>query len=579
MWVVNVIHACWVAAGIVGFLEAVSRLRRFRWLSPLAIWTWDILDSAIVFLALGAWEWAIDGLSVTILPITAMVLMDLHRLAERKRGPATAVTLVTLAGCVSLCAAWPGAAWTTKIAMCAPLALAVVLRALKAFPLRAAPLVWALPVMGVFLPRLRMSLFDLVSAVVTTLLFAAYCYERRNRERVWRESTLDPLTRCLNRRGADLWMHKHAGKRVVAVIIDLDDFKFVNDTYGHDAGDRFLQETARRLQASVCPEDAVIRWGGDEFLLLLPCSESEEPVKRRVHDIHHRLTGFPADLGRGGQPLYLRASVGVAAGPLNKALIQRADQALLRTKRSSKNAVTVWQEETSEGPWVADDVTRELRFSAAFLSALAQVAEWGIPGLADHVARVQAYVRWLARLASARGLLPEEEVEPIAMASVAHDIGKAAIAREILLKPDRLHSAEYAYVRGHTESGRDMLERVIQQWQLAQDPSARRLFAHALDIAWCHHERWDGTGYPRGLAGADIPLAARLTAIADVLDALLSRRPYKDPWPEQQVFHYFREQRGRQFDPNLVDLLLEHWHGRPFVETRDAVEAGIGSAD
>ncbi|MCL6599777.1 MAG: diguanylate cyclase, partial [Alicyclobacillus macrosporangiidus] len=448
MWVVNVIHACWVAAGIVGFLEAISRLRRIRWSSQLPDWIWDVLDSVSVFLALAAWEWAIDGLSVTILPITAMVLMDLHRHTERKRGPAAAVTLVTLTGCVSLYAWWPDPAWTTEIAVCATLATAVVLRALQTSPLRATPLVWALPAMGVFFPQLRMSLFDLVSAVVTTLLFATYCYERRSRELALRESTLDPLTRCLNRRGADLWMRKHAGELATAVIVDLDDFKFVNDTYGHDVGDRFLQETAHRLQSSVRPEDAVVRWGGDEFLLLLSRSEPAEPVKQRVQDIHHRLTGLPVELGGGRPPLYIRASVGVAAGPLNEGLIQHADQALLRTKRSSKNAVTAWQEGTSEGPCGAGHLsfgnlrdTCEVRFYAAFLSALAHVAEWGIPGLADHVDRVQAYVRWLARLASAHGLLPEEEVEPIAMASVAHDIGKAAIAREILLKPDRLNSA------------------------------------------------------------------------------------------------------------------------------------------
>jgi response regulator RpfG family c-di-GMP phosphodiesterase len=126
-----------------------------------------------------------------------------------------------------------------------------------------------------------------------------------------------------------------------------------------------------------------------------------------------------------------------------------------------------------------------------------------------------------------------------------HDIGKVAIPDAILHKPGKLNADEWALMQQHAQFGLDILQR-----------SHRPLMKMAAEIALSHHERWDGTGYPNGLAGTDIPISARITALADVFDSLGSQLSYKEPWSPEMVATAIREGSGRQFEPALVDLLL-----------------------
>ena len=162
----------------------------------------------------------------------------------------------------------------------------------------------------------------------------------------------------------------------------------------------------------------------------------------------------------------------------------------------------------------------------------------------DHIQRVAEISYTLAKLMG----LPEEEVERIRLAAPMHDLGKVGIPDAILNKPGRFTDEEYSIMKSHSEIGYNMLCN-----------SKRMLLRFAAEIARSHHERWDGRGYPRGIAGEEIPLAARICAVADVLDALSSPRCYKQPWPEERVKEEFIKQRGAQFQPELVDVLIEHW--------------------
>lgn len=162
---------------------------------------------------------------------------------------------------------------------------------------------------------------------------------------------------------------------------------------------------------------------------------------------------------------------------------------------------------------------------------------------AAHIRRIALYARRLARLAG----LPPEEVEVITAAAPMHDIGKIVIPDHILNKPDRLDVAEWAVMRSHAREG----------YNLLANPRFALLQVGA-EIALTHHERWDGGGYPLGLAGEAIPRASRIVAIVDVFDALLSPRPYKDAWPLPRVLDEMAAGRGKHFDPALLDLLLEH---------------------
>ncbi len=175
---------------------------------------------------------------------------------------------------------------------------------------------------------------------------------------------------------------------------------------------------------------------------------------------------------------------------------------------------------------------------------LAGAAETRSRETANHVKRVGLLAEYLARDMG----LDEKTAESLRYAAPLHDIGKIAIPDAILNKPDAHTADETIIMRTHAEQGAQLLGQ-----------SRRPLLKLAAQIAATHHENWDGTGYPLGLSGNDIPIAGRITALADVCDALGSRRCYKEPWPAETVMAFLKEQRGKKFDPRLVDILLENW--------------------
>ena len=163
--------------------------------------------------------------------------------------------------------------------------------------------------------------------------------------------------------------------------------------------------------------------------------------------------------------------------------------------------------------------------------------------VAQHVKRVAAYSRLLANYYG----LPTSEAEMIEQASPMHDIGKIAIPDAVLKKPGKLNEEELAIMRTHTIEGFNIF-----------NVSERPLLKMAATIALEHHERWDGSGYPNALKGDDISIYGRITALADVFDALSFERCYKDAWDDKDVFGYIKEEKGKHFDPELVDVFFEH---------------------
>ncbi len=187
---------------------------------------------------------------------------------------------------------------------------------------------------------------------------------------------------------------------------------------------------------------------------------------------------------------------------------------------------------------------------------------------AYHVIRVAEYIGIIGRAAG----YDAREVEQIKCAAPMHDVGKIAIPDAILLKPGRLTPEEFGIMKSHTSIGHKILS-----------TSKRRLLTMAATIAHTHHERWDGTGYPQGLKGVQIPLAGRLTCLADILDALASHRVYKPAWPMDKVFDYLIASRGKIFDPHLVEAAFkvrnqilevrEKYADEPVEEPMDEFEA------
>lgn len=175
---------------------------------------------------------------------------------------------------------------------------------------------------------------------------------------------------------------------------------------------------------------------------------------------------------------------------------------------------------------------------------LGEVSEFRSQEVGDHIHRVAEISLKLARYMG----LPMEQQELIFYAAPLHDLGKVGIPDMILNKAGRLTPEEYSRMKAHSIIGRTLLRE-----------SKTDLLCMASDIASAHHERWDGTGYPDKLKGEEIPLAARICAVADVLDALSSPRCYKAAWPEDRVKEEMKNSRGTHFQPELIDILLDHW--------------------
>jgi putative two-component system response regulator len=196
--------------------------------------------------------------------------------------------------------------------------------------------------------------------------------------------------------------------------------------------------------------------------------------------------------------------------------------------------------------------TREVRLTQAVLiESLGTLAEYRDPETGGHIKRTQNYVKALAMHLSGlprfRGMLGEETIELLYLSAPLHDVGKVGVRDHILLKAGRLDEDEFEQMKRHTLFGEEALQRTEQK--LGRSTFLRL----AREIAGSHQEKWDGSGYPRGLKGEDIPLSGRLMALADVYDALVSKRIYKPPLPHETAVAIIRAGRGVHFDPDLVD--------------------------
>ena len=223
--------------------------------------------------------------------------------------------------------------------------------------------------------------------------------------------------------------------------------------------------------------------------------------------------------------------------------------------------VKAWQDMLRDrNAWLQGELESRLRevdrLRDATFYVMISFAEFRDEDTGNHVKRTQEYVRtlatWLANRPGSGVQLDADEIDQIARSAPLHDIGKVAIPDGILLKPGKLTTEEFTVMKTHAMQGWEMLRRAAERMGGESGPMLR----YAMQIARYHHEKWDGSGYPEGLQGLDIPLPARLMAVADVYDALISRRPYKDPMPHDKALLLLVEGSGRHFDPAIVEALM-----------------------
>ena len=216
-----------------------------------------------------------------------------------------------------------------------------------------------------------------------------------------------------------------------------------------------------------------------------------------------------------------------------------------------------WQDFLQDrNAWLQREIEQRLseinRLQDASICVMVSLAEFRDENTGNHIQRTQEYVRLLAQHLSTKphhkALLTPSYIELMAKSAPLHDIGKIAIPDHILLKPGKLTDEEFAVMKTHAQRGHDILSRASEQMG-----ERGQVLVIAKEIALRHHEKWDGSGYPDGLVGAAIPLSARLMAVADVFDALITRRPYKEPFSIEQATAMIAERKGNHFDPEVVD--------------------------
>ena len=204
---------------------------------------------------------------------------------------------------------------------------------------------------------------------------------------------------------------------------------------------------------------------------------------------------------------------------------------------------------------VAERTRRLALVQAVTIEGLATLAEYRDPETGGHIKRTQNYVKVLAKKLKEhprfRDGLNDEIIELLYMSAPLHDIGKVGVPDHILLKADKLTDDEFGEMKKHTNYGHDAL------WVTEQKLGDDSFLRHAREIAYTHQEKWDGSGYPSGLKGDEIPISGRLMALADVYDALISKRIYKPPFPHEKAVEIIVEGKGKHFDPDIVDAFVE----------------------
>jgi two-component system cell cycle response regulator len=356
-------------------------------------------------------------------------------------------------------------------------------------------------------------------------------------------ATTDPLTGLANHRAMvdsldrELERARRYRRDCALLFVDLDHFKALNDSLGHGAGDRVLGEVGELLTRELRAIDVVGRWGGEEFVVLLPELERDAAL-----GVAERLRVAIADyLFAGAGGAHLTCSIGVAGFPADgitrDELLHRADRAMYAAKSLGRN-----QALAADHPAIATlgdgSVSRDDEALMGAVDALAMLVE-----IRDDYTGAHAHdVALLSREVAVELGCPAEEAATIALAARLHDVGKVGVPDSILRKPGRLTPDEWAIMRRHTITGAEVVSRI---------PRLRSI----TPIVRGHHERYDGTGYPDGLAGTQIPLGARIIATADAYDAMTTTRPYRDAMTPDAALDELRLGTGHQFDPAVIAAL------------------------
>jgi len=324
------------------------------------------------------------------------------------------------------------------------------------------------------------------------------------------------------------------------LMLDLDHFKMVNDSYGHQVGDSILTEIASKLKNQLRSVDKVFRYGGEEFAVILP-ETGERGAKVIAEELRRGIAGHSCDIG-GDRSLKVTVSIGVAIFPYDaqqrEELIATADQALFAAKRGGRNRIVMYGEALGDGsPGQFEGLLHDPHMN--MLRELAAVIDAKSPYTKGHTEAVSEYAMRFAEALR----LGEQDKRNLQYASLLHNIGIVGIPAKLLDKEGPLTSEERKLIHSHPSLAQVLIRQTEQ-------------LTAVLPAILYHHERFDGQGYPNGLKGEEIPYLARVLSVIDAYYAMISARAYRSKLTKQQAIEELRRHAGSQFDPRITAAFI-----------------------
>ncbi|MBN1787047.1 MAG: diguanylate cyclase [Sedimentisphaerales bacterium] len=394
-------------------------------------------------------------------------------------------------------------------------------------------------------------------------------------ERLLLLANTDELTGLSNRRHffeileREILQAKIRGGSVAIMMFDIDHFKNINDTYGHLCGDKVLQQVGKILHENIYPLDLAARYGGEEFVILMP-GMPVDIAGQRAEKLRQIVDEYRWEIAN--KPISVTCSVGVTVfdGSDNTdpyELIRRADDALYAAKHRGRNCVILFDQldpneqvqehqnedfhelQTKISSLASRIKVQTIGTITAFAKAIAAKDHY----LARHAENVKTYVTSIAKKMEVSHALTEQ----LQVAAVLHDLGKIVIPNDILHKTTALTDEEYKLVQRHPIASAEILAPV-------------GLFGQEVVIIRHHHENFDGTGYPNGLVGKNIPIGSRIIAVADAFDVMTSNYWSDPPKTPQEAIAEIAKLANTKFDPEVIDALksayLEHQNDWPLAQ-------------